>query len=257
LNIRIGRYISLPDIEAQLAPNNYTYSHSLTYTYDCYTQTGVNATLKAGQHWLFQAGLSAGCEAAPWIPDAKLTGNWCVGFTWRNGYDNIYTCDNAINDGNYAYNNIQAYYATWYHKFNDQWHTATEYWYQWENKVPNTANPLAASLLETGANGAVCNSVTDLTCFAPDTAVLNYINRQLSAKSYLSLRNEFFNDIVGQRTGFKTRYTEHAISWNHWIGTTVLLRPELRYEHAYDFPAYDGGTSKNQFMAAGDITWLY
>ena len=44
MNIRIGRYISLPDIEAQLAPNNYTYSHSLTYTFDCYTQTGINVT---------------------------------------------------------------------------------------------------------------------------------------------------------------------------------------------------------------------
>jgi hypothetical protein len=28
MDIRVGRYISLPDIEAQLAPNNYTYSHS-------------------------------------------------------------------------------------------------------------------------------------------------------------------------------------------------------------------------------------
>src|SRR5208337_4211418 len=37
MNVRIGRYISLPDIEAQLAPNNYTYSHSLLYTFDCYT----------------------------------------------------------------------------------------------------------------------------------------------------------------------------------------------------------------------------
>ncbi len=43
-DVRIGRYISLPDIEAQLAPNNYTYSHSLLYTFDCYTQTGINAT---------------------------------------------------------------------------------------------------------------------------------------------------------------------------------------------------------------------
>jgi hypothetical protein len=34
MNIRMGRYISLPDIEAQLAPNNYTYSHSLLYTID-------------------------------------------------------------------------------------------------------------------------------------------------------------------------------------------------------------------------------
>jgi hypothetical protein len=41
MDIRVGRYISLPDIEAQLAPNNYTYSHSLTYTFDAYTQTGI------------------------------------------------------------------------------------------------------------------------------------------------------------------------------------------------------------------------
>ena len=34
MDIRVGRYISLPDIEAQLAPNNYTYSHSLLYTFD-------------------------------------------------------------------------------------------------------------------------------------------------------------------------------------------------------------------------------
>ncbi len=32
MDVRIGRYISPPDIEAQLAPNNYTYSHSLTYS---------------------------------------------------------------------------------------------------------------------------------------------------------------------------------------------------------------------------------
>jgi Putative beta-barrel porin-2, OmpL-like. bbp2 len=42
MNVRIGRYISLPDIEAQLAPDNYRYSHSILYTYDAYTQTGIN-----------------------------------------------------------------------------------------------------------------------------------------------------------------------------------------------------------------------
>jgi len=45
LNVRIGRFISIPDIEAQLAPNNYTYVHSLTYTYDNFTNTGILATL--------------------------------------------------------------------------------------------------------------------------------------------------------------------------------------------------------------------
>ena len=45
LMIRFGRYISIPDIEAQLAPNNYMYSHSMTYTFDNFTNTGVQATV--------------------------------------------------------------------------------------------------------------------------------------------------------------------------------------------------------------------
>src|SRR6202167_2197450 len=81
LNIRIGRYISLPDIEAQLAPNNYTYTHSLTYTYDCYTQTGINATIKFSNFFSFQAGVSPGCDTAAWKPSAQWTGNLCEQFT--------------------------------------------------------------------------------------------------------------------------------------------------------------------------------
>jgi hypothetical protein len=71
MDLRIGRYISLPDIEAQLAPNNYTYSHSILYTYDCYTQLGANATVKLNDHWTVQGGVSPGCDTMPWTTDAK------------------------------------------------------------------------------------------------------------------------------------------------------------------------------------------
>jgi hypothetical protein len=43
--VRFGRYIPLPDIEAQLAPNSYMYTPSMTYTYDNYTNSGLQATL--------------------------------------------------------------------------------------------------------------------------------------------------------------------------------------------------------------------
>ena len=85
MNIRVGRYISLPDIEAQLAPNNYTYSHSILYTFDCYTQLGTNATIKINDHWTVQGGISPGCDVMPWTTDAKVTGNACVQYTWSNG----------------------------------------------------------------------------------------------------------------------------------------------------------------------------
>jgi len=258
MNIRIGRYISLPDIEAQLAPNNYTYSHSLTYTYDCYTQSGINSTTRFNDHWLFQAGISAGCEAVPWTrPDSKPTFNTCLNYSWKEGGDNLYLCANSVNDGRYAYNNLAAYYLTWYHKINASWHTATESWYQYERKVPNVLNTAAASLLETNANGAVCATTTQLTCFAPEWAIVNYVERQFGKHDYLSIRNEYMDDIRGQRTGFKTKYSEHLVGWGHWIGTTVLLRPELRFERSYTVPAYDNGTKKNQFMLAGDVVYFF
>jgi hypothetical protein len=260
MNIRIGRYISLPDIEAQLAPNNYTYSHSLLYTFDCYTQTGINVTTALTKHWILQTGLSAGCDVAPWVTkDRKLTANACLIYTWRDGMDAINGCDNTLNDGNYAYNNLTAFYMTWYHKFgkNSTWHTDTESWYQYEKHTPNINNPIGTSLVETNTSGAYCNNDYEVNCFAPEWAIVNYLEKQLGPHNYLSIRNEFFDDIKGQRTGFKTRYSEHLLGWGHWIGTTILIRPELRWEHAYDMRAYDNGTKQSQFMVASDVIFFF
>ena len=258
LNVRIGRYISLPDIEAQLAPNNYTFSHSLLYTFDAYTQTGINTTWKLSDHWLVQAGISAGNDVAPWASGAKPTLNACVSYTWQEGRDNHYACLNSLNSGRYAYNNVQSVYYTWYHKFrNHPWHTGTESWYMWENAVPNALNPNASSLIETNANGAICNNTTTATCFANEFAVVNYVERQFGRHNYLTIRNEYFDDMKGQRTGFRTKYSEHLIGWGHWIGTTILIRPELRYERSYDVPAYDNGTKQNQVTLAADAIWFF
>ena len=258
MNIRVGRYISLPDIEAQLAPNNYTYSHSLLYSYDAYTQTGINTTTMFNFNWMLQVGISAGNDVAPWQPhDAKPTLNTCLRWTSTSGNDNLYPCLNSLNDGKYAYNNVQSIYNTWYHKFNATWHTDTEWWYMWEKDVPNVLNPAAAHLLETNANGAMCDSPKQLTCFAPEWAVVNYLEKELSRRDYISIRNEYFDDIKGQRTGFKTRYTEHLLGWGHWIGTTITIRPELRFERSYDMPAYDLGRKSNQFIFASDIIIKY
>jgi hypothetical protein len=255
--LRIGRYISLPDIEAQLAPNNYTYTHSLTYTYDCYTQTGANATIKLNDHWTVQGGVSPGCDVAPWKPDAKLTFNACLQYTWSNGGDEIYACSNSMNDGKYAYNNLAAYYLTWYHKINSKWHTDFESWYQYESKTPNIFNAAGQKLIQTNANGAWCKNAYEVTCYAPEWTILNYVNRQLGNRDFVSVRDEFFDDLRGQRTGIKGRYVEGGVSWNHWIGSTIVMRPEVRWEHNFDNPAYDGGNRHSQFMFAADIIWFY
>jgi hypothetical protein len=45
--------------------------------------------------------------------------------------------------------------------------------------------------------------------------------------------------------------------WGHWVGSTILLRPEIRFDHALDRPAYDYGTRKSQFQLAVDAIFKF
>jgi hypothetical protein len=263
-DLRIGRYISLPDIEAQLAPNNYTYSHSILYTYDCYTQVGANLTVKMNDHWTLQGGISPGCDTAPWTTDAKVTGNVCVVYTWHNGGDALNTCDNTINDGEYAYNNLTAFYETWYHRISPHWHTDTEGWYQYMKDTPNmwwyntgvpynratspwpenTGNnhPLPSGSLPATLNfGAVCENPNSsytgtrhARCYAPEWAITNYVEHNFwHDTASLNIRNEVVDDIKGQRTGTPAIFEEHMVGFDFWAGSTVTFRPEVSYVHSF------------------------
>jgi len=153
LNIRVGRFISFPDIEAQLSPNNYMYSHSMTYVFDNYTSTGLAATLQVTPSVLFQFGLTGGTEdqynngRSTWLPPVRggvlyqeLPGVWnttvaqgyywgkvdpgvqpsysfCARYQTPSTYDNVYLCANGINSGAWGYNNLQWYGFSYYHKF--------------------------------------------------------------------------------------------------------------------------------------------
>jgi hypothetical protein len=263
LNVRLGRYISLPDIEAQLAPDNLSYSHSLTYSYDCYTQTGLNSTLKINDNWLLQMGLSAGNDVTAWTSgkDKHPTFNTCIQTTWNDGKDSNYLCANSINldgaDAKYGYNNMAAYYNTWYHKFTEKWFIATEFWYQYERDVPSifgTADTKAH--LEVNANGGWCPAGQQF-CMTKEDALVNYIEYQFDDNTNFTFRNEYFNDQEGQRTGIKDFYTEHMLGLVHFFSNTLFVRPELRYERAYNRPAYDNQSKRDQIMLAADLVFRY
>jgi len=176
---------------------------------------------------------------------------------WREGMDDIYACSNSMNDSKYGYNNLAAYYLTWYHKINTKWHMDFESWYQYMKNTPNIFNAVGRTLVETNSNGAWCKNAYEVTCYAPEWAILNYTNRQLGPRDFLSARSEFFDDLRGQRTGIKGRYVEGGLSWNHWIGSTIVMRPEVRWEHNFDNPAYDGANRHSQLMFAADLIWFY
>ena len=123
----------------------------------------------------------------------------------------------------------------------------------YQRDVPSVSN--VAAIIK-GTNGAVCQ-LGQTTCFAPEWAMQNYVNKELSPHDFVSFRSDFLNDKKGQRTGVNTKYTENTLMWSHWVGSTVQIRPEMRFDHSWDRAGYDKGTKWSQFTFASDVVFHF
>ena len=128
LVVRVGRWIACPDIETQFAPDNYLGSHSILFTFDTYTQTGVMGTVMLNKQWTVQACIESGTDMAPWYKGAIATGMFGVRWVSEDNNDSVYTCLNNINDAKFRYfevdgqpaghDNFNYLVSTWQHRFN-------------------------------------------------------------------------------------------------------------------------------------------
>ena len=143
--------------------------------------------------------------------------------------DSVYIGINSINDGEFSFNNLVDYVGTWTHKFNDVVNMQTEAWFMYMRGVPGIG-------------------------WAPEWAVVNYLFVRLSKNTYLNIRNEYFDDASGQRTGVKDVYSEHAIGLALWPNSITEIRPEIRFDRAYQRESYDNRTRKNQVSFNCDLT---
>jgi hypothetical protein len=294
LMLRVGRYISLPDIEAQLAPNNYMYTHSLTYAFDNYTNEGIQASVAVTPNIILQFGINVGTEAAvtnvgntilnpspnvlypstrfPKDPGAQLPSfTACARFNWNQGNDNFQPCMNGINNGQWGYNNLQWYGATYYHKFNDHWHISAESYYEYEDGVPNLNNPTVTSggpggaalttpfsILNFNAPGeAHCSSSTALRCNAYAVGAVAYINYSPEPRDNFSFRPEMYYDPQGQRTGTPATYWEVSLGWQHWWSPQLEVRPEIGYYQSNGAKAFNAGTRNYTLIGASDLIFHF
>jgi len=232
MNLRLGRIISEADIEAQLAPNNLMSSHSLLYTFDPYCQTGIFTTTKLNDEWLVQLGLSCGNDVMPWKADPGNQPTAAVMLQWqsKNGKWGFYGGGNCINNAEFGFNNIQQYVGTITYKFNERIWTSHETWYMYQYNA--TTGPSHSVPYQNGA-------FPWRPGYAPEWATLNYTMFRLGPSTFFTVRNEIFDDIVGNRTGIATAYDEHSIGLTWWPDNLITIRPELRYDHSIQKAAYD------------------
>jgi outer membrane protein OmpA-like peptidoglycan-associated protein len=278
LMIRVGRYISVPDIEAQLAPNNYMYTHSFTYGYDNYTNEGIQSTLFVTKQLALQLGVNIGTES--WVfhagqkianldPNPLYPGKTflkdpgdtpsltaCLRYTWNDGADTIYPCADGINGGQWGYNNIQWYGTTFYHKFNDQWHISFEFYDIFEHRVPNENNPAIFAAYENGGtpfspqyvpfngpNLANCHGTAAIRCTTHSVGTTFYLAYSPDPLDNFTFRPEYYYDPEGWRTGVRTEYANISLGWQHWFSPQIEVRPEVGYYRSLSALAFNGNAA--------------
>ena len=254
LLLKVGRFISPADIEAQWAPDNYLYSHSLMFTVDPYTFMGAQATIRLSPYWQIELGVHGGNDVAVGNESAHLNGLAMFRYVSRSNNNSIYAGINSIGSGQYSHehDNLQMAVATWGHRFSTKVHTQTEAYYIWQYDalVGGTVigGPPRRYYLNTGPGAS-----TPGLSYA--VGAVNYFEVGLSKKDYVTVRNDLLVDPQGNRTSFATAYSSHTIGLVHHFSDLVRLRPELRYERAYAAGAtpYDNGLRKDQFTAAMDV----
>ena len=253
LLIKIGRFISPADIEAQLAPQNYLYTHSLMFSVDPYTYTGVNTHWKINKNWTVELGVDFGNDMAPWVDSAKLNGLGMVRYTSDDGNDGIYGGLNAIGNGKYqnGHDDLQQAVCTWGHRFNDKFHFQMELYYMWMYHALTDSNEI------TGGNSLPYSGSpsigTPIKGRADEWGYTCYLEYEVSKADYVTFRPGFLDDMKGQRTGFRTFYTDVTLGWSHNFTPWLTIRPEVQWERSYPLAAFDNGTRKNQYTVACDL----
>ncbi len=263
-DIRLGRWIACPDIETQYSVNNYMASHSILFTYDTYTNTGLMLSQKLNDQWMVQFALTAGTDMAPWYPGALPTFGAGVRWVSKDNNDSVYTWLNQCNNAQFrhfeqygqplGHDNFNYIVSTWTHTFSEAVHTSTEAYFMWQYNAEVGGTPSAGPIQPYGGGGG---NGTLLPGISLTYGVLNYTMFGVSERDYITVRNEWYRDERGMRTGYAGTYTSNSIGLSHQFNDVMMIRPEIGFYRNWTENAFDGGTKRNLLMTGFDITWRF
>ncbi len=206
LDVKFGRFFAQFGVESIDPTQNALGSHSYTFIYDPFTNTGLLTTLKLSDAWSVQNGLVTGSDVFL-DPAARLT--YIGGVKWAppNGADSV-LFEVIAGPGSFEakrqFNNPEIFDVVYTHKFSGVLNYSLELLYGFETEVPGVG-------------------------FANWFGAVNYLTEQLSPRLSATARVELFDDAQAQRTGFGGVYNVFTAGLNFKPAKDVILRPELRY----------------------------
>lgn len=228
MDVKVGRFFALYGVETNDAISNALFSHAYTFVYDPFTHTGVVTTTKLSDAWTVQAGLVLGSDD---FIDPVDTPTFVGSVKWTANDQKDSVLFNVIAGcGRYNqerdFNNPEVFDLVYNHKFSDRLNYNFEGLFGFETNVPDIGT-------------------------AEWFGILNYLTYQLSPKLDTTTRLEFFDDVQGERTGFRGLYTALTTGLEFKPCSAIVLRPELRYDVNGESRPFEN--KHDLFTAATDV----
>jgi hypothetical protein len=172
-------------------------------------------------------------------------------YTWLNAINNAEFRHFEVNGQPAGHDNFNYVVTTWEHRFSEDVHTKTEAYFMWQRNAELGGTPSLGPLEPYGGGGG--DGVT-LPGMSLAYGVLNYTMFALNKQDYITLRNEWWRDERGMRSGFPGNYTSNTIGLSHNINSVLQIRPEIGYYRNWDNQAFDLGTKHDLWLYGFDVT---
>jgi hypothetical protein len=228
MDIKVGRMYCQYGAETIDAPPNALASHSYLFIYDPFTHTGAMATTQLTPAWSVQLGVIMGPDVFI-DPAASPYSMFSVKWAPPGGRDTV-LFSGLLGSGRFnesrQFNNPNILDLVFSHTFSSRLTYTLDALIGYQINVPDIGT-------------------------AKWFGLANYLTYRFTPRLTGTTRLEFFDDIDGNRTGFKGLYTALTAGVNFQPLRAIIFRPELRYDYNNESGAFEG--KHGLFTATTDV----
>jgi hypothetical protein len=228
LDVKIGCMFCQYGAETTDAPPNALASHSYSFIYDPFTHTGLMGTLQLTPAWSIQLGAILGPDVF-FDPAASPYSMFSVKWAPPNGRDSILV-SGILGSGRYdiaeQFNNPNIIDLVYVHNMTSRLTYTLDALFGYQTNIPD---------------------VGTATWFG----LVNYVTCKFTPRLSGTTRLEFFDDVDGNRTGFKGLYSAITTGLNFKPRPDIVIRPELRYDYNGETRPFED--KHGLFTAAADV----
>jgi hypothetical protein len=217
LDVKLGRMFCQYGAESIDTVSNVLASHSYSFIYDPFTHTGVMGTLQLAPAWSVQLGAILGPDVFI-DPAASPYSMFSVKWAPPGGPDSVLV-SGLFGSGRFnvdrQFNNPNIIDMVYIHTFDAQLSYTLDALFGYQTNVPDLGTA---------------------TWFG----LVNYLTYKFTPRLSGTSRLEFFDDLDGNRTGFKGLYTALTAGLNFQLRKYLSIRPEIRYDYNNESRPFQG-----------------